>query len=178
MIFDLTDDFNIPPSATNITYGNGDCAGGNISEPFINVSTGEVDFTGAPAGIPLWYHVTFDLPGDNIECSPNNCIDIEVTPEDCDCLNCDPIILSTPPLEFECLEDVPGPNDLVALNITASGGCGALDIFATSGTGGGNACGYFIQRVYEACDQCGNCVEETQFITVTGSPECENPCLE
>lgn len=82
MIIDLTDAFGIPVGATNITYGNGDCDGNNITAPFINPSTGVVNFDGYPPGGSYWYHVTFDLPGDNPLCSPANCTDLEVTPQD------------------------------------------------------------------------------------------------
>lgn len=179
MIRDLTNDFGIPGAATNITYGNGDCNGDNISEPFIDETTGEVDFTGVTNGVPYWYYVTFDLPGDNIECSPNNCIDVQVTPLLCDCENCDPVVLNTPPLFYDCLEDVPQSDDLEALNITATGGCGILFITPISGGGSGEPpCGPFIlTRTYEACDECGNCVEETQTITVTPTSECDDPCI-
>jgi len=82
MVVDLTNAFNLPGSATNITYGDGDCAGDNIPAFPINPVNGQVDFTGATAGVALWYFVTFDLPGDNLSCSPNNCRDISVTPID------------------------------------------------------------------------------------------------
>lgn len=82
MIIDLTNAFGIPPAATNITYGNGDCNGDNTAGPAINTSTGVVDFAAAADGVALWYFVTFDLPGDNIACSPNNCIDLSVTPDE------------------------------------------------------------------------------------------------
>lgn len=82
MIVDLTNAFNLPGTATNIIYGNGDCDGNNIPAFSINPVTGIVDFTGATEDVALWYHVTYDLPGDNLSCSPNNCRSLSVTPTD------------------------------------------------------------------------------------------------
>lgn len=182
MILDLTPHFNLSGSATNITYGDGDCDGNNIPLFLINPVTGEVDFTGATDDVPLWYHVTYDLPGDNIECSPNNCRSLQVTPTNCDCQNCDPIIIDCPdnPILYICYEDVPNIFETADFVTVVSGGCGIVEVqpIFVSETG---SCPRVIIRRYRGVDECGNISATCDVIihvddTCVENSGCAEPC--
>jgi len=171
MIADLSGSFGLPGTATNITFGDGNCSGEDIPIYSIDPVTGIVDFTGAPDDVELYYHVTFDLLGDNINCSPNNCRNLGVTPTTCTCCEAgpDPLVLTCPdPAFFICIDDVPPPS---LDDISAAGGCEpyVYDIVAIQQTG---PCPTIITRTYSVTDDCGTYVECEWVITVdsTGIP--------